>query len=121
MQPQYRLAGIGTKLIGVLRQRFQDAGITTIRTMLQIDDHLLMSFFRSHGMTAGPFVELEMLLEARSKPNIQGEQRKQLEQRIEKLRKPVHFLHYAGLGLTLFGGIGLAVSLLSYALLAYAR
>jgi hypothetical protein len=65
-------------------------------------------------------MELEMLLEARSKPNIQGEQRKQLEQRIEKLRKPVHFLHYAGLGLTLFGGIGLAVSLLSYALLAYA-
>ncbi len=32
--------------------------------MLHIDDHLLMSFFRSHGMTAGPFVELEMLLDA---------------------------------------------------------
>ena len=61
-------------------------------------------------------MELEMLLEARSKPNIQGEQREQLEQRIEKLRKPVHFLHYAGLGLTLFGGIGLAVSLLAYLL-----
>ena len=61
-------------------------------------------------------MELEVLLEAHNKPNIQGEQRKQLEQRIEKLRRPVHFLHYAGVGLTLFGGIGLACSLLAYAL-----
>lgn len=63
VHPQYRLAGIGTKLIDVIRQRFRHAGITTIRTMLQIDDHLLMSFFRSHGMAAGPFVELEMPLD----------------------------------------------------------
>lgn len=61
-------------------------------------------------------MELEMLLEAHNKPNIQGEQRKRLEKRIEKLRRPVHFLHYAGIGLTIFGGIGLAASLLAYAL-----
>ena len=55
-----RLAGIGTLLFNALQARFRRLGVQTMRTMLHIDDHLLISFFRSHGMTAGPFIELEM-------------------------------------------------------------
>jgi hypothetical protein len=28
--------------------------------MLHIDDHALISFFRMQGLSAGPFIELEM-------------------------------------------------------------
>jgi hypothetical protein len=34
-----------------------------VRTMLARDANLVMSFFRSQGMMAGPFVELEMDLD----------------------------------------------------------
>jgi GNAT superfamily N-acetyltransferase len=61
--PGLRQTGVGTKLFQAMAARFTEAGVSLVRTMLHIDDHLLMSFFRAHGMTAGPFVELEMRLE----------------------------------------------------------
>ena len=34
-------------------------GADSVRTMVGRDDQLNMSFFRSQGMMAGPFIELE--------------------------------------------------------------
>ncbi len=51
---------IANRLFDSLVARFREQGITTIRTMLHIDNHMLMSFFRMQGMAAGPYIELEM-------------------------------------------------------------
>lgn len=59
--PGFRASGIATRLFDSVVAYFLDNGIATIRTMLHIDDHELMSFFRIQGMSAGPFIELEML------------------------------------------------------------
>ena len=42
---------------------FRKAGVTRIRTMIPWENMDLMSFFRSQGMMAGPFVQLEVDLE----------------------------------------------------------
>ena len=39
---------------------FRRAGVRTVRTMLSRDNTLILSFFRSQGMMAGPFIPLEM-------------------------------------------------------------
>ena len=59
VEPDRRLAGVGTALFEALCDRFRDAGVATVRTMLARDDTLIMSFFRSQGMMAGPYIELE--------------------------------------------------------------
>lgn len=51
---------VANRLFDSLVARFHEAGITTVRTMLHIDNHMLMSFFRMQGMAAGPYIELEM-------------------------------------------------------------
>lgn len=51
---------VAKRLFDALVATFQEAGITTVRTMLHIDNHMLMSFFRMQGMAAGPYIELEM-------------------------------------------------------------
>lgn len=89
--------------------------ITIAAGIVLVIGFVLISLYGEKGQHMRS-MELEMLIEARNKPNIQGENRKRLEKRIEKLRRPVDFLHYAGVGLTIFGGIGLAASLLAYAL-----
>lgn len=61
--PGLRLGGVGTQLLNALIERFRPSGVKTIRTMLHIDEHVMMSFFRSHGMSAGPFIELEAPIE----------------------------------------------------------
>lgn len=58
--PEAREAGIGTALLDAARAAFRKAGIKSLRTMVARDATLLLSFFRAEGMTAGPFVELEM-------------------------------------------------------------
>lgn len=61
--PGQRLGGVGTQLLNELIDRFRPTGVKTIRTMLHIDENVMMSFFRSHGMSAGPFIELEAPIE----------------------------------------------------------
>jgi hypothetical protein len=58
-----RLSRTATALMAELTSRFRAHGVHTIRTMIDIDDYLLMSFLRSLGMTAGPFIELEMSID----------------------------------------------------------
>jgi len=55
-----RLQKIATALMTELMSRFRQHGVEAVRTVIDVDDHLLMSFLRSFGMSAGPFVELEM-------------------------------------------------------------
>lgn len=58
----HRLHKVATALMTELVARFRRKGVEAVRTVIDVDDHLLMSFFRSCGMTAGPFVELEMAI-----------------------------------------------------------
>jgi len=57
---RYRLQKCASALMAELIARFKRSGVGAIRTVINMDDYLLMSFLRSVGMTAGPFVELEM-------------------------------------------------------------
>jgi len=59
VKPDVRLGGVGAKLYEAITARFRKSEVTKIRTMLARDNTLLMSFFRSQGMMAGPFIELE--------------------------------------------------------------
>ena len=59
VEPEARLAGIGSRLLDALCARFKAAGVNKLRTMLGRDNNLIMSFFRSQGMMAGPFIQLE--------------------------------------------------------------
>jgi len=63
VDPQARLGGVGTLLLQAISARFRSAGVTKLRTMLARDNTLILSFFRSQGMMAGPLISLEMDLE----------------------------------------------------------
>jgi GNAT superfamily N-acetyltransferase len=64
VRPAERLHGLGTVLFDAICARFRKAGVETVRTMLAKDDPLVMSFFRSQGMRAGPFIQLEKRLDS---------------------------------------------------------
>lgn len=59
VKPGIRLGGIATELFDAICALFRTAGMVKVRTMLRRDAQLIMSFFRSQGMMAGPFVQLE--------------------------------------------------------------
>ena len=63
VRPTVRLQNIATRLFEALCDRFRRAGVMKVRTMMARDNHLVLSFFRSQGMMAGPFIELEMALD----------------------------------------------------------
>ena len=60
VEKNHRLQKVATTLMTELISRFRRNGVETVRTVIDVDDQLLMSFLRSYGMSAGPFVELEM-------------------------------------------------------------
>ena len=64
VDPRARLGGVGTQLLQAIRDRFRRAGVRKLRTMLALDNTLILSFFRSQGMMAGPLIALEMDLDA---------------------------------------------------------
>ena len=57
-----RLRRIGTMLVDAIVDCFKKAGVRKLRTMLSRDDLLNLRFFRSQGMMAGPFIQLEKAL-----------------------------------------------------------
>lgn len=59
VRPDIRLSGVATQLYAAICQFFKQAGVTTVRTMLARQDIDTLSFFRSQGMMAGPYVQLE--------------------------------------------------------------
>lgn len=63
VRPDARLGGTGTQLLGAILKAFRQAGVKKVRTLLARDNNLVLSFFRSQGMMAGPFIPLELDLE----------------------------------------------------------
>ena len=55
-----RLGGIGSALLGAILEHFRRAGVEKVRTITGRDNNLVLSFFRSQGMMAAPFIPLEM-------------------------------------------------------------
>jgi ribosomal protein S18 acetylase RimI-like enzyme len=64
VRPGARQGGIGTRLLEAIVAGFRKAGVSKVRTLLSRDNQLVLSFFRSQGMMAAPFIPLELDLEA---------------------------------------------------------
>jgi GNAT superfamily N-acetyltransferase len=64
VRPDARLGGTGSCLLEAIIDAFRRAGVTKVRTLLARDNNLVLSFFRSQGMTAAPFIPLELDLES---------------------------------------------------------
>jgi len=54
-----REMGIGQKMFEEICKRMKQIGITTVRTMVDRDNKLTLSFFRSQGLRTGRYLELE--------------------------------------------------------------
>ena len=59
VRPDARLGGVGTRLLEAICDSFKRAGVSKLRTILARDNQLILSFFRSQGMMAAPFIALE--------------------------------------------------------------
>lgn len=57
--PETRLHGVGEALFEAISAEFKKAGVDTMRTMVARDNRLHLLFFRSEGMIAGPYIQLE--------------------------------------------------------------
>ena len=63
VRPGARQAGTGSRLLAAICEGFRRLRVDTVRTMLARDNQLILSFFRSQGMMAAPFIPLELDLE----------------------------------------------------------
>lgn len=59
VDPAARQQGVGTRLLDEAKARFARDGVTRLRTLLHRDNVLILSFFRSQGLMAGPLIPLE--------------------------------------------------------------
>jgi N-acetylglutamate synthase-like GNAT family acetyltransferase len=59
VEPDMRLQSIGNALLEVISGEFKKAGVSKMRTMVARDARLPLLFFRSEGMMAGPYIQLE--------------------------------------------------------------
>ncbi len=57
--PSERLLGLGSALYDAICAKFRRAGVETVRTSVAMDSESVLAFFRSHGLRAGSFVQLE--------------------------------------------------------------
>ncbi len=63
VDPDARLHGTGRALLDAISAEFKQAGVGKMRTMVERNTMLQMLFFRSEGMMAGPYIQLEKDLE----------------------------------------------------------
>jgi ribosomal protein S18 acetylase RimI-like enzyme len=63
VKPDSRQTGIGARLLNAICASFRRAGVRKVRTMLGRDNTVVLSFFRSQGMMAAPYIPLEMELD----------------------------------------------------------
>ena len=61
--PKTRQMGIGQQMLEEIFRRLKQAGVTTVRTMVDRDNKLTLSFFRSLGLRTGRYIELERQLD----------------------------------------------------------
>jgi GNAT superfamily N-acetyltransferase len=59
VEPKARLHGVGSALFEAISDEFRKTGVGKMRTMVARDSHLPLLFFRSEGMIAGPYIQLE--------------------------------------------------------------
>lgn len=57
-----RQHGVGSALLSAIFDCFRSTGVETVRTITGWDNALMLSFFRSQGMMAAPFIPLEFKL-----------------------------------------------------------
>ncbi|MBI3154719.1 MAG: GNAT family N-acetyltransferase [Burkholderiales bacterium] len=62
VDPRMRQRGVATRLLAGMRERFERVGVDMLRTLLARENTLLLSFFRSQGMTAGRLIPLEIAI-----------------------------------------------------------
>lgn len=55
-----QLHGIATQMLSVIKEHFMEEEVEKVRTMVSRNNNPILSFFRSQGMMAGPYIELEM-------------------------------------------------------------
>lgn len=63
ISPDARELGIGKQMFEEVSTRFKKQGVQTLRTMVDRDNKLTLSFFRSLGMRTGSYIELEKKLD----------------------------------------------------------
>ena len=63
VEPRARLHGVGEALFEAMSAEFKAAGVRKMRTMVARDNRLHLMFFRSEGMMAGPYLQLEKELD----------------------------------------------------------
>jgi ribosomal protein S18 acetylase RimI-like enzyme len=63
VEPDIRQQGIGEHLFEAISTEFKSAGVNIMRTMVARQNQLHMAFFRSEGMVAGPYIQLEKELD----------------------------------------------------------
>lgn len=59
VSPKLREMGIGQRMFEEICRRLKQAGVTTVRTMVNRDHKVTLSFFRAQGLRTGRYVELE--------------------------------------------------------------
>ena len=59
VDPDKRLHGVGQMLFEAISADFKNTGMSKMRTMVARENQLHLLFFRSEGMMAGPYIQLE--------------------------------------------------------------
>ncbi|WP_020678304.1 GNAT family N-acetyltransferase [Geopsychrobacter electrodiphilus] len=59
VSPQTRELGVGQLMFEEICRRLKKAGVSTVRTMVDRENKLTLSFFRSQGLRTGRYIELE--------------------------------------------------------------
>lgn len=63
VSPNAREGGVGRRMFDEISLRLKQAGVGTVRTMVDRDDKLTLSFFRGMGLRTGKYIELEKSLD----------------------------------------------------------
>jgi ribosomal protein S18 acetylase RimI-like enzyme len=63
VSPRTREMGVGQLMLTEMCRRLKKAGVATVRTMVDRENKLTLSFFRSQGLRTGRYVELEKPLD----------------------------------------------------------
>jgi ribosomal protein S18 acetylase RimI-like enzyme len=63
VSPKAREGGVGQLMLKEMCMRLKKAGVTTVRTMVDRENKLTLSFFRSQGLRTGRYIELEKLID----------------------------------------------------------
>lgn len=59
VSPRMRGVGIAKRMFEEICRRLKGAGVTTVRTMVDRNNKVTLSFFRSQGLRSGRYIELE--------------------------------------------------------------